>query len=121
MKRISILVVFIGLFLNSCIPFQSLNSTTYIKPKESFLLGNNAHGRFSAKVTNTSVTPITIWKCPISGGQHSPITLDQATTVIIKVEKNTALRIENDSNEQISVQLKVSGDIGLSMGYQNKN
>lgn len=118
MKKISILVVFIGLFFNSCIPFQTLNSTTYIKPKESFLLGNNVHRRFSATVTNTSVTPITIWKCPIDGGQHSPITLEQATTVKIKVEKNTALRIENDSKEQISVQLKVSGDIGLSMGYQ---
>lgn len=118
MKKISVIVVFNVLFFNSCIPFQTLNSTTNIKPKESFLLGNNVHRRFSATVTNTSVTPITIWMCPIDGGQHSPITLEQATTLKIKVEKNTALRIENDSKEQISVQLKVSGDIGLSMGYQ---
>jgi hypothetical protein len=118
MKKISLLIVFVSLFFNSCIPFRTLNSTTNIKPKESFLLGNNKHGKFSAKVTNTSVTPITIWKCPIDGGKHSPITLNQSTTIKVKVEKNTALKIENDSEDQISIQLKVSGDIGLSMGYE---
>jgi hypothetical protein len=116
MKRVALLIVFTSLFFISCIPFRTLNSTTDSKPKESFLLGNNVHGKFAAKVTNTSDKPVTLWKCPIAGGKHSPITLYGTTT--IKVEKNTALRIENDSNEQISVQLKVSGDIGLSMGYQ---
>ena len=86
MKRISLLLVIVSLFLDSCIPFRTLNSTTYIKPKESFLLGNNTHGKFSAKVTNTSVTPITIWKCPIDGGKHSPITLNPSTTIKVKVE-----------------------------------
>jgi hypothetical protein len=81
-------------------------------------LGNNVHGRFSVSVTNTSVTPITLWQCPIEGGKHSPITLERAATVKVKVEKNTALKIENDSEDQISIQLKVSGDIGLSMGYE---
>lgn len=118
MKTITFLIVFTILFFNSCIPFQTLTSTTNIKPKESFLLGNNIHGKFSAKVTNTSVAPITIRKCPIKGGKHSPLTLNQSSTIKVKVEKNTALRIENDSEEQISIQLKVSGDIGLSMGYQ---
>ncbi|MFZ4105101.1 hypothetical protein [Flavobacterium sp.] len=111
-------IVLVSLFFTSCLPFQTLNSTTYIKPKESFLLGINAHGKFLAKVTNTSFTPITIWKCPTSGGKHSPVTLNQSATIKVKVEKNTALQIENDSEEQISIQLKVRGDIGLSMGYQ---
>lgn len=118
MKRISLLLVFASLFFTSCIPFRTLNSTTNIKPKESFLLGNNAHGKFSAKVTNTSITPITLWKCPIEGGRHSTVTLDPSSTIKVNVEKNTAFRIENDSEEEISIQLKVSGDVGLSMGYQ---
>jgi len=121
MKRISLLIVFISLFFNSCIPFRTLNSTTNINPKESFIIGNNAHRKFSAKVTNTSFTSITIWKCPIEGGKHSPITLNQSTTIKVKVEKNTALKIENDSEEKVSIQLKVSGDIGLSMGYQKND
>lgn len=118
MKRISLLLIFVSLFFTSCIPFRTLNSTTNIKLKESFLLGNNTHGKFSAKVTNISITPITIWRCPIEGGKHSPVTLNPSTTLKINVEKNTALRIENDSEEEISIQLKIRGDVGLSMGYQ---
>jgi hypothetical protein len=37
----------------------------------------------------------------------------------VKAEKNTALVIENKSNEQASVDLYVTGDTGLSMGYKN--
>jgi hypothetical protein len=99
MKRISLLVVLVSLFLTSCIPLRTLNSTTNIKPKESFLVGNNTHGKFSATVTNTSVKPITIWKCPLEGGNHSPITRYHLDTTKVKVEKNTTLRIENDSKE----------------------
>jgi hypothetical protein len=36
------------------------------------------------------------------------------------VDKNTSLRIENSSNEEVAVKLKVRGDTGLSMGYKNK-
>ncbi len=61
---------------------------------------------------------ITIWKCPISGGQHSPITLKPGENVFVRVEKNTALKIENASANAVDVELKVKGDIGLSMGYQ---
>jgi len=32
----------------------------------------------------------------------------------VNVEKNTALKIENDCEEQISIQLKVKGDLSLN-------
>jgi hypothetical protein len=38
--------------------------------------------------------------------------------VKIKVDKNTSLRFENHSNEEVAVKLKVKGDLGLSMGYK---
>lgn len=118
MKTKPLLLVCLCLFFTSCMPFRTLNSTTYITPKESFLLGDNTHRKFSATITNVSVTPITIWKCPIEGGKHSPVILKQSNTIKVNVEKNTALKIENDSEEQISIQLKVKGDLSLSMGYQ---
>jgi hypothetical protein len=38
--------------------------------------------------------------------------------VNIKVDSNTALRIENSSASEIDVELLVKGDTGLSMGYK---
>ena len=103
----------------SCSPFKTLNSTTNIKANDAFILGNNKHGKFYAKVTNTSNFEITIWQYPINGGRHSPITLKPSSSIQVNVDKNTAMRIENNSNEEIAVKLKVKGDIGLSMGYKN--
>lgn len=37
----------------------------------------------------------------------------------IKSAKNTALVIQNSSNDPASVQLKVTGDVQLSMDYKN--
>jgi phosphoribosylformylglycinamidine (FGAM) synthase-like amidotransferase family enzyme len=104
--------------LSACSLFQTLHSTTYIKAENAFILGNNEHGKFSADVTNTSNQEITVWQCPISGGQHSPMVLKSKERTKLVVEKNTALRIENASSEEVAVKLKVKGATGLSMGYK---
>ncbi len=107
--------------LSACaiLPFQKLHSTTSIKAHDAFILGNNEHGKFGVKLKNISNSPITIWQAPISGGKHSPVTVAPNQMIQIRVERNTALEIENNSDNAIRVELVVTGDIGLSMGYQN--
>ncbi len=118
MRLVALLLV--CLLVGACqyLPIYQLNSTTTIQGNQAFILGNNPHGSFSAALKNIAPTDITIWKCPISGGQHSPITLKPGENVFVRVEKNTALKIENASANAVDVELKVKGDIGLSMGYQ---
>ncbi len=105
--------------LMSCLPFKSLNSTTFIKANDVFILGNNVHGKFYINVTNTSNVELQIWQYPIDGGRHSPINLKPSSSVKVNVDKNTSLRIENNNNQEVSLKLKVKGDTGLSMGYKN--
>ncbi len=113
------LILFLLAFnLMSCFPLKSLNSITYIKGNDEFILGNNEHGKFYVHVTNTSEKEITIWQYPIDGGRHSPISLKPSSSIKVNVEKNTSLRIENHSNEKVAVKLRVKGDTGLSMGYK---
>jgi hypothetical protein len=118
MKQI-IAIVFITIYLLSCSSFKSLNSTTYIKANDEFILGNNVHGKFNVNVKNTSNFEIAIWQYPISGGRHSLTSLKPFASIKLDIDKNTSLRIENHSNEQVAVKLKVKGDTGLSMGYKN--
>lgn len=106
-------------FLTSCMPFKSLNSTTYIKANDEFILGNNEHGKFYVSVTNTSDVEITIWQYPIAGGKHSPLVLKGSSTCKMTVDKNTSLRFENLNAKLVAIKLKVKGDLGLSMGYKN--
>lgn len=109
-------ILITGIFLSAC---NMLHSTTTIQANDAFILGNNKHGQFSASVTNVSTSPLTVWQYPIDGGRHSPLTLQPAANVKLKVGKNTALRIENSSDKSVDVKLDVKGDIGLSMGYKN--
>ena len=104
----------------SCSVFGSLTSNTRIQAKDSFVLGNNEHGRFKVKLKNVSNQDLTVYRAPIAGGTHSPITVKKDQTITVKVESDTALVIQNDSNEEASVNLYVTGDTGLSMGYKNQ-
>ena len=118
MKKI-IAASFLFVFITSCSIFSTLNSNTSIKPNESFVLGNNEHGSFKVVLKNISNHDLRLVMAPISGGSHSPSIVVPNETIKVKADKNTALIIENKSSEQADVTLKVTGDIGLSMGYKN--
>ena len=105
------------LLTTSCSVFGSLTSNTTIKPNESFVLGNNEHRTFKVKLKNVSNHDLKIIMAPITGGTHSPIIVRPNETITVKAESNTALIIENKSDEAASVDLYVTGDTGLSMGY----
>lgn len=119
LRKSTIALFAILLFATSCSVFGSLTSNTFIKPNESFVLGNNEHGTFKVKLKNVSNHDLKIIMAPISGGTHSPITVSPNETVTVKAERNTAIVIENKSNDSASVDLYVTGDTGLSMGYKN--
>jgi len=119
LKKSTLLFFSILILFSSCALFKTLHSTTFIKANDSFILGNNEHGKFSAFVTNTSNHEITIWQCPITGGKHSPIALKGLSSVKVRVDKNTSLRFDNTNAVEVAVKLKVTGDVALSMGYRN--
>jgi hypothetical protein len=117
--RTTITTLFLLLTFTSCSIFGSLTSNTVIKPNDSFILGNNEHGSFKVKLKNVCNHDIKIFMAPINGGTHSPVIVKPRETVTVTAERNTALIIENMTNEEASVDLYVTGDTGLSMGYKN--
>jgi hypothetical protein len=115
MKNLIIFSLALVAFTSSC----ALTSNTIIKANDSFILGNNQHGSFSVKLKNVSKENITVYQAPIGGGTHSPNIVKPNQVVRVSVDKNTALVVANKSLQTVSVDLKVVGDLGLSMGYKN--
>lgn len=113
-------MIAIAISMTSCLSFRTLHSTTYIKAQDAFILGDNEHGTFRATVTNISNVPIDVWQYPMSGGRHSLVTLGPSEKAKVKVDANTSIHIENASKEEVAVELKARGDIGLSMSYREK-
>ena len=99
--------------------FKTVTSNTIILPQNSFVLGNNKHGSFTVKLKNVSKNDVVLYRAPITGGNHSYLTVKPTEVVKVNVESNTALIIENKSNDTASVDLHIKGDTGLSMGYKN--
>lgn len=118
MKKV-ITTIVLAFIITSCSVFGSLTSNTTIKANDSFVLGNNEHGAFRVKIKNVSNNSLKVYMAPVAGGTHSPIIVKPNETIKIKAERNTAIVIENKFNEEVSVDLYVTGDTGLSMGYKN--
>jgi hypothetical protein len=97
----------------------ALKSNTFIKPNDSFVLGNNQHGTFKVKLQNVSKNDVEVYHAPINGGKHSSVIVKPRNKVSISVDPNTALYISNKSDDTASLNLKVTGDLQLSMEYKN--
>ena len=115
---IKITTFLLGLLFTSCSIFSSLNSNTSIKSNDSFLLGNNEHGKFNIILKNVSNHEIEIYFAPINGGSYSRQIVRINEVITTKVAKNTAIVIENKSNEYASVDIKATGDLNLEMTYK---
>jgi hypothetical protein len=120
MKKIVITLIcgFSAFFMVSCGVLSTLTSVTNIGPQDSFVLGNNEHGSFHINLKNIAQHPLNIHLAPIEGGKHSPVVVQPDQKISLKVDRNTAIVIANQSNDNASVELKVVGDTGLSMGYK---
>ncbi len=116
MKKSILYFIVLAIVNTSC---RSLTSTTYIKANDSFVLGNNKHGAFNVDMKNASLNDLEVYHAPIGGGKHSTVIVKPSESVKLKVDANTALIIDNKSNNQATVKLNVNGDTGLSMGYKN--
>ncbi len=116
MKNLFLSLFAFVVFASSC---KTLTSSTSIKPNDSFVLGNNEHGAFTVKLKNVSANDVEVYMAPITGGSYSRLIVKPYQVVTVSVEKNTALVVDNKSNDKALVDLKVKGDVGLSMGYKN--
>jgi len=114
--KTALMIFLVGRLISAC---GTLTSTTSIDANNSFVLGNNQHGTFSVRLKNIAEEDIELHRAPVDGGRHSFETVKPGQTIKVKVDKNTALVIENKSTKQASVELFVTGDTGLSMGYKD--
>lgn len=114
-KLLAILTV-TALIVSSC---KTVYSTTSIEPNKSFVLGENDHDAFEVSVKNISREDIKISKMPKGGTKESVQILYPDKKASIKIERNTALYLDNNSNKNVSVEIVLKSNSNLSMGYKD--
>lgn len=112
------LSILLAATITSCSLFKKVTSNTSISANNSFVLGNNEHSEFSVKITNVSNQTLEIKTKPINEAEVLLTNLKPKATENIVVKRNTALVIQNNTNQTVNVELLIKGDTGLSMGYK---
>jgi selenocysteine lyase/cysteine desulfurase len=116
MKKLLIALMAITLTASSC---KTVYSTTTIEAKKSFVLGDNEHDAFEVTLKNISKEDLELSQMPNGGTKQLIRVLNSDKSATIKIEKNTALYIENKSSNKASVELNLKSNTHLSMGYKN--
>ncbi len=116
MKKFLIISIAITMAASSC---KAVYSTTAIEAKKSFVLGDNEHEAFEVTIKNISKENLELSQMPNGGTKQLIQVLNAAKSATIKIEKNTALYIENKSTSKASVKLNLQSNTHLSMGYKN--
>jgi hypothetical protein len=116
MRKLLIALTALTLTASSC---KTVYSTTTIEAKKSFVLGDNEHDAFEATLKNISTEDLELFQMPNGGAKQLIQILNSNKTATVKIEKNTALYIENKSDNKVSVELNLKSNSHLSMGYKN--
>ena len=116
MKKIIGLILFIAT-LQSC---RTINSTTYIAPKEAFVLGEGKHGSYKAKVKNIGNSEIEIMQVDKAGNSVSLGILKQGDKGAYPVARNMTVMFSNLGKQEGILKIHARGDVNLSMGFNGK-
>ena len=116
MKKSRFLIMGMFALLSAC---STIKSTTYIEPKQSFVLGENNHLSYSASVKNIGADKVEVLLFDKKGNETNLGTLAVGQSEKYRVPANHTVKFKNlSTNEDAKIKIRVVGDTGLSMGYK---
>jgi hypothetical protein len=102
---------------SACRIFGRLTSTTQIETGQMFVLGKGSHGSYRATVKNISPNIIEVFTSKdnemVSVGK-----LGKGMSTQLRVPNNTTAYFKNLGKSMAFIEINLTGDTDLSMGYQ---
>ena len=119
MKKLFFFAVIIAaITFESCSIFGKLTSSTTIEPQKSFVLGQGKHGSYNAKIKNSGKGDIEVIVVKNGGVATSLGVLKPNEKGEYPVASNTEVRFKNLGSDTGEIQILLTGDTNLSMGYR---
>jgi|GEM_PF-352120 len=103
----------------ACGIFNRLTSTTQIEASKSFVLGEGKHGSYKATIKNVSKCDVEVLKSGENDQMVSLGLLTPTTTKQFNIPSNTKVVFKNLGKTMAAIEINLSGDTGLSMGYKD--
>jgi hypothetical protein len=109
------LVLFLA---TACWAGNGLNSDLTIEPGKQFALGGGQPGAFRVVARNTGKVPVEIKERPRGGGIFGKATLAPGQRATLRFLPGSTALLLNPSSQNARLDLRVTGDTNLSMGYE---
>ena len=109
------LVLFLA---TACWAGGSLKSDLLIEPGKQFALGGGQPGAFRVVARNTGKVPVEIKERPRGGGIFGKATLAPGQRATLRFLPGSTALLLNPSDQNARLDLHVTGDTNLSMGYE---
>jgi hypothetical protein len=102
----------------ACWAGGSLNSDLLIEPGKQFALGGGQPGAFRVVARNTGPVSVEIKERPRGGGIFGKATLAPGQRATLRFLPGSTALLLNPSDKKARLDLHVTGDTNLSMGYE---
>ncbi|QIL77762.1 DoxX family protein [Hymenobacter sp. HDW8] len=118
-RRVATATAALVLFLTTaCLAGGSLKSDLLIEPGKQFALGGGQPGAFRVVARNTGTVSVEIKERPLGGGIFGKATLAPGQRAILRFLPGSTALLLNPSDKKARLDLHVTGDTNLSMGYE---
>jgi len=106
----------LALCLSSCV----IRSNVGVPARQEFVLGDNGHGAFKVEAKNTGDVPVEVSERYRNGSSSEGQVLQPGEEAILRFAANSAAILRNDNDQDALVKVKITGDTGLNMGYEDR-
>jgi hypothetical protein len=110
-----VLLVLLPMMVGGC---GGINSGLSIPPGEEFRLGENRHGAFSIAVRNDGAVPVDLLIEGPDGNRTTIATLAPGSSADERFAADTIAIFANPAERTAELTVRITGDTGLSMGYE---
>ncbi|RPD48386.1 hypothetical protein DNI29_07100 [Hymenobacter sediminis] len=95
-----------------------LHSNLFIEPGKQFVLGGEQPGAFKVEARNVGKVPVEFKERPRGGGIFGRATLAPGQRATLRFLAGSSALLLNPSAQTANLNLHVTGDTRLSMGYE---
>ena len=117
-QRVAVATVALVVFAATACWAGNLHSDLFIEPGKQFALGGTQPGAFRVVARNVGSVPVEIKERPRGGGIFGKGKLAPGQRATLRFMAGSSALVLNPSNQQAHLDITVSGDTNLSMGYE---
>jgi hypothetical protein len=117
-RSAAVAATFVAVLLLATACWAGITSGLLIEPGKQFALGGGQLGGFKVEAHNVGKVSVEIKERPRGGGIFGKTTLAPGARGTLRFMAGSTALLLNPSAEQAKVNLKITGDTNLSMGYE---